>query len=212
MTAAGLIRLVSTAALLATGAARADRGELYLSLELAPMLQPTREPVQESATILAPAGGAGAVVLYGLTNELHLGMNLGAALAPNAVFRSVTLPLPETGSPARGDLFEDLLSVRLMATAHYRMDLGEAWAPFARVDAGGVFRQHQRIAHYPSGTTVTVSYPSRQELAPAFAALVGVEYRFWNRWLINVGFRARYALGSLTPWEFELPIGGAFIW
>lgn len=212
MTVAGVIRFVAAVTLVAGGVARADRGELYLSLDVAPMLQPTREPVQQSATILAPAATVGIVAHYGLTNDLHLGVNLGAALAPNAVFRNVTLPLPETGSPARGDLFEDLISLRLMATAHYRLDLGEPWAPFARIEAGGVFRQHQRIAHYPAGTTLTVPYPSRQELSLAFAAMAGVEYRFWNRWLINVGIRARYALASLTPWEFELPIGAAFIW
>jgi hypothetical protein len=205
------VRLLLVVLALVARAARSDGGELQAGVELVPTLAAVVDPVTAERLAWPFAGGLRLSAVYGLNHQLHLGLAAHVGVARDVQFAGVALPLPD-GSRPRGDLFANVLVAGAGILGQFRLDTGEPWAPFARVELGGSYRQFSGIAHYPSGTGLRLGQEARTELAPSGRAALGLEYRFGNRILGSLAIAAQANLGARWAWQFELPITVAYVW
>lgn len=138
---AALALLTLTLALTFTATpAAADEGELFVDLTLVPELAAASHPdagvssfapPTSNASVLFPAGRAGLGARYGLTNAIHLGLGVDAALGAGLVGHDV----------AKGGFKGDLVTgTRLALTtplsAGWRIDSGEDVSAVLELSAG----------------------------------------------------------------------------
>lgn len=206
-----LARLLIVAMALVARAARSDGGELYGSVELVPMVASVADPVTAERLAWPLAGGLRLSAFYGLTHQLHLGAAVHVGGASDVRFTGVAFPLSD-GSRPHGDLYANVVLGGAGVLGYFRLDTGETWAPFARLELGASYCQFFNIAHYPSGTGLRLSQETRAELVPSGRAGLGLEYRFGHRIVGSVGIAARANLGSRWMWQIELPLTLAHVW
>lgn len=208
--ARGLVPLCAALGLLASRA-WADRRELTAALEVAPALVRIDDPLTGATSSTAFGGSASVTLFYGFTHELHLGGTLGFRTAPDVTFRDQTITLPD-GSRPRGDLYENAHAVTAGALLHLRWDTGEDFAPFARLEIGGGYFSYTNLAHYPSGAQLSIPLPGLQELAVTGCVSLGLEYRFWNRFVGSVALAIRHNFNALSVWQVNLPLSIGLVW
>jgi hypothetical protein len=206
-----LTSLACTAAALFAGIARADRGEVYANLEIVPTLASIADPATSERVALPLSVGVQLSAFYGVTHQVHVGLALHAGGALDVRFSDVALPLPD-GSRPRGELYENVLIGGVGVLGHFRLDTGELWAPFGRIELGASYREFREVVHFPAGTTLRLDQPSRAELVPSARAGIGLEYRFGNRLVGSIGISTRVSIGSLLTWQLELPVAIAYVW
>jgi hypothetical protein len=207
----GKARLLIIAVALVGRIARSDAGEFQASVEVVPTLAGVVDPVTAERLAWPLVGGLRLSAVYGLDHQFHLGLAVHVGGAPDVHFAGVAFPLPD-GSRPGGDLFTNLLAAGAGILGHFRLDTGEPWAPFARVELGGSYCQFSGIAHYPSGTGLRLGQEARTELAPSGRAALGLEYRFGNRILGSLAIAVQGNMGARWAWQFELPITVAYVW
>lgn len=191
--------------------ASADRRELTAALEMAPALVRIDDPLTGASSSTALGGSASVTLFYGLSHEIHLGGTLGFRTAPDVAFRDQTITLPD-GSRPRGDLYENAHAVTAGVLLHLRWDTGEDFAPFGRLEIGGGYFSYTNLAHYPSGAQLSIPLPTLQEFALTGRGSVGLEYRFWNRFVAAAALAFRYDFNSLSVWQLELPLSFGVTW
>lgn len=206
-----LRQLIGLLVLVAASPVWADQGELYAQVSAAPVLSSFDDPAGGSASALRLGLGTQVAAFYGLTDTLHLGASLRFGGARDVAFSGLRVRLAD-GSQPLGTLYEDAYVLGAGALAHYRLDTGENWAPFAQLELGAVYHRYARLQHVPEGTTLSANFPEVGEWALSGRATVGLEYRFADRFFASLALGVRRNLNALTVWQVELPASAGIIW
>ena len=85
-------------------------------------------------------------------------------------------------------------------------------APVFRLDVGGTRFAYSRRQFIPDSMAFGVPQSDVSELALTLGGLLGLEYRFADRFTANIGLAAQRHFGSSTPWAFQLPVSFAVVW
>lgn len=191
--------------------ARADRGELYTLLELAPSASRLTAPSTSAGPAWKLLPAAKALVLHGLTHELLLGGALGVTYGKDLLFQDAALELAD-GSRPRGRLYEDLLGLSLGAVAAYRYDTGYSIAPVVRAELGLAGRLFHNRTFLPANTTAQIAEPSLAEWTPYSHVALGAELRFADKWVATLGLGATKHFRGRIPWEVDASLVIGRVW
>lgn len=196
-------RALSLLLLMASTSALADRRELYLQLEAGLGVQLLADAATRAtrATALGPA--AQLSVFYGLSNPLHLGVYGRGFFAPDVAFPGVTPTLAD-GSTPTGTLYQNAFGAGAGALVRWRFDTGYAVAPFAQLELGFAWARFERLQLIPDGRTFGVNLPSATHLAPDGRAVLGVEWRLGERFLLSFLVAGRRALSPVAQWQLDV--------
>ena len=199
------------AALLVPVAARADRRELYTSVEVSPSLLRLTDPVTERYSTTAGAVGGALTVAYGLTNAIHIGGALHYAQGSDAAFPNARVVLID-GSSSAGAVFENVTSMGASLFGLYRFHTRSAMSPVVQADVGFSTVTYSNVLHIPSGAGYGVGFPTVHELAVEIRASARLEYRFGDNLVAGAGAGVLMSPGALRPLGFYFPMSVGWIW
>lgn len=205
-------RFALALALLVPALALADRRELYTQVGVGPSFLVLRDAAEGKAPGTLLALGLEASAYYGLTNELHVGGVVRAALGRDAAFQGVHLQQRD-GSELTGALYEDPFALGAAALLVYRVSTGSELAPLARLELGVSHHRYSRLLFVPAGTTLGVDLLDASETSLGGRLTLALEYRFLSTFVASLGASAQASLGgSRAPWRFELPFTVGVVW
>jgi hypothetical protein len=203
--------IVLLAVLFASGAARADRKEVYTVLGYQAGASHYLLPATGSGSVTSYAGALDASAYYGLTNALHVGGRVRVTSSSDVHFSGTTVILSD-GSQSTGDVYDDHRALGVGALALYRVDTGSALAPVIELEGGFTIHEYRRIAHVPGGAAYAIPLASVSELVLHGAGALLFEYRLGKRWMFATGVGVHVEAGGLTPWSVIAPFRIGFIW
>lgn len=207
-----LTSLAGLAVVLAAFAARADRAELHIIPAFSPELMSLTVPTDGSASSASkPTVALSLCGFYGITNTLHVGVELRYTGLKNVPFEHTSVALSDGSSPT-GTLYSDTTLYSATAFALYRVDLPSAIVPVFRLGAGPVIGSYKNLALYPDQTQFHLSQPDQSEFGFALTLSVGAQYRVGNHWLAALSVEVRRNLGLHVPWEYALPLSVGYVW
>lgn len=205
-------RVAITLLLSLSPAAWADRREIYLSAELAPSYMTVLD-VAYAKRKSRLGLNAQVAALYGITNELHVGLSARVFHGGDFMYRfkENEFRLGDGSSPA-GVFHQSVSGYGLAAVASWRHDTGEHWAPFIRGELGLVEIRYNNLNYYADETQGVMPFGTKSELRPSVRLMVGWEYRFGDNWVAAIAISARHGLRALTVLELEIPVSLAYVW
>lgn len=197
-------------AVLLSTPALADRRELYLELEagLGVQLLADAATATQRGTGLGPALQLSA--FYGLTNSLHVGGYARGFFAPDIAFPSVTATLAD-GSTPTGTLYENAFGAGAGGLARWRFDTGYPIAPFAQLELGVAWVRFEKLQLIPNGRNFGLELPSQSLLALDGRALIGLEWRLGDRFVLALHFAGRRAFNRVAQWQLDAALAACFI-
>jgi len=206
MTRSGLALLVVFAA----SAARADRREVFIQAEAGLGVQ----LLTDAATAAKPGTGLGVGaqlhVFYGLTNSLHVGGYARGFFAPDVSFVDVTPTLAD-GSKPTGTLYENAFGAGGGALVRWRFDTGFSLAPFVQLELGVAWARFEKLQLIPTAKTFGIDLPLVDEIAPDGRAVVGLEYRLGERFLISLHLGGRRSLNRVSQWQLDVALAAGVV-
>ena len=189
----------------------ADRRELYTLIGLGPSVVTSNSPLGNGPSGSGAAIAGEVTAYYGITNTLHVGALLRAGGTKDFIFPSASTTL-DNGSMVTGNLWADTFAVGASGLVAYRVDTGYPFAPFARLELGFTHISQSRLQVIPLSNSFGVSEPSRNELVLGVRGLIGLEYRFLERFVASVGIGYRKHFSSLAQWQLEFPVSVGLVW
>jgi hypothetical protein len=187
-------------------AARADRRDLYTSLEVAPQLLRLDPPLSTRPSASSPAFEAGVVTLYGVTNTIHVGAALRYAYGQDASFSGAVV----AGAP--GTTWENFHSLGAALVGAYRFDVGRRLAPLAQLELGFASLNYTQVAQVPDAAPYSTAYPNYSETRFEARLLGRLEYQLTDHMVGSAGLGAILHPGALNPWTAYVPLTFGWIW
>ncbi|WP_163778688.1 hypothetical protein [Myxococcus vastator] len=206
-----MIRSLVLLALLLPLSAHADRGEIYTFITVGPAVLGLDDPANGTVRQSRP-GLLGELAVYsGLSHTLYVGGLVRGSFTRDVAFQHVTIRQQDGGTPT-GTLYADTWNVGVGPLVAYRYDTGYRLAPLARFELTGNFSRYQRLQLAPTGTSVALDFPAQSDFAVSARLLALAEYRLTDRFIVSAGLGIRRSFGSLTVWEFDVPVSLGAIW
>lgn len=198
------------ALLLFASQAFADRREMYVLFEAGGGLRVQKDPATatQQGVGIGPEGQLH--VFYGVTNSLHVGGWARGFWVPDMAFAGVTPTLAD-GSRPTGTLYANAHGFAGGALARWRFDTGFPLAPWVQLELGLGWQRFSLQELIPTGRDFGIGLRMRDEVSAEGRLAAGIEYRLFERLLLQLLVGVRRSLGAVAQWQFDLSLAAGVV-